>query len=172
MSDDETPVTIDPLPERAAHLARLVASLNDNVSESNEAIALSNERIAKSNERIAKLGESTRRKIRWLWAALAVGLVALAGIGFAIARSNGAARDAKHAAKVAAEQAAANLDTLRVTCEATNDSRAKTVAVWETFMRIAAPTPTPDQQVKIDQLLTFVRDTYKPRDCAALTTTP
>lgn len=149
---DEPPVTIDPLPERAARLAALVASLNDNVSASNAAIAVSNERIARSNERIASLQDSTKRKIRWLWAALAVGLLALAGVGFAI--------------KVVTDQANANRATLRQTCEATNTSRAQTVSVWEAFMRIAAPNPTPEQQAVIDELLTFVRDTYKPRDCS------
>lgn len=83
-----------------------------------------------------------------------------------------AAKTAAVAAQVAQEQADANQGTIRATCEATNDSRAKTVSVWETFMRIAAPNPPPDAQAKIDQLLTFVRTTYAPRDCAALTTTP
>lgn len=59
-------------------------------------------------------------------------------------------------------------NALKSSCEATNDSRAKTVSVWETVMNIFAPTPTPEAQVKIDQLLTFVRTTYQPRDCAAL----
>lgn len=59
-------------------------------------------------------------------------------------------------------------NALKASCEATNDSRAKTVSVWETFMNIAAPTPPPEAQAKIDQLLTFVRTTYQPRDCEAL----
>lgn len=148
---DESPVTIDPLPERAAHLAKLVASLNDNVSESNEAIAISNERIAESNERIAALSASTKRRVRWLWAAIAVALLALVGVGYAM--------------KATRDQANENRATLRRSCEETNDSRARTVSVWETFMRIAAPAPTAEQQARIDELLAFVRDTYKPRDC-------
>lgn len=87
-------------------------------------------------------------------------------------QARSAAKTAATAAQLAQQQADANVGTIHTACEATNDSRAKTVAVWETFMRIAAPNPTPDAQAKIGQLLTFVRDTYKPRDCAALTTTP
>lgn len=148
---DEPPVTIDPLPERAAHLAKLVASLNDRMVDSNEAIVISNERIAESNERIAALSASTKRRVRWLWAAVAVALLALVGVGYAI--------------KATHDQADENLATLRRACEETNDSRARTVSVWETFMRIAAPTPTPEQQARIDELLAFVHDTYRPRDC-------
>lgn len=82
------------------------------------------------------------------------------------------ARVATAAAELAQQQADENKASLKTSCEATNDSRAKTVSVWETFMQLVAPTPTPDAQVIIDKLLTFVRTTYAPRDCAALVASP
>lgn len=104
-------------------------------------------------------------------------LIAVTGVfGTVALNASREARNAAHvatqAAALAQEQADANRDTLKTSCEATNDSRAKTISVWETFMQLVAPSPTPEAQVIIDKLLTFVRTTYAPRDCSALVGSP
>lgn len=152
LTDTDGPGSHEPLSEET--LSESVRALEDIVAE-------------------VKALRTSNSKLRRLLGVVA--LVAIFAAGSAVI-SFVANREAQHAARVsgaaadlAQEQADANRETLLVTCEATNESRANTIAVWETFVRIVSPetTRTPETQAKVDELLGFVESTYKPRDCEA-----
>lgn len=96
-----------------------------------------------------------RRTLTVLVAAVVVMVAALLGTGYALVRVSSTARDVQ----VVNQTSARNL------CLSRNESAAKVTDVWETFLGLAAPHPTPEVTAKLEVFRRKLADTYVQRDC-------
>lgn len=145
------PPTGDPLADEAAELSRQVGNLGDAV------VAL-----RKSQRR-------TKTTVRLL--AVVLALVVLLGVGLALVAVD--ARQASTRAEHATSVANHNADTLRLTCEIGNESRATQRQLWTYVLDVSTQGQTlnPAQRRQVMQFRAYVARTFAPRDCDSATPT-
>lgn len=135
--------SMESLEEKADQLINLVTDLDSRLEASNEALL----KLQKSDER-------TRRFKRFASVSLMLSLLLFIAVGSVALNAKSASENAQQA--------------LREGCEIGNDARAAQIVLWDYIINFAPPPTTPEAQTRIDNLKTFIKTTFAPRDCNSL----
>lgn len=134
--------SMESLEQKADQLIDLVTDLDGRLAVSNATLR----QLQKSDQR-------TRRFIHLASASMVLIFVLFLAVG-------GLALSAKNASDSAQR-------AIREGCEVGNDARKAQIVLWDYIINIS-PAATPDDQTRIDNLKTFIKTTFAPRDCNSL----